>query len=240
MPLFSLPVPARATSVQRGFRCERKYYLTPGDALTLRQRVAWLLRPDRHAQNGPYHISSLYFDDLYDTALRQKQCGALVRDKWRLRWYDGATEKARLERKHKCGDLSRKDQVWLAPEQFRRLCRGDFGCAAGEQAPVWRAFYAAWLRAGLRPVVQVDYDREAFSYAPGNVRVTFDSGLRAARPGSAVLLPVQTDGLTILELKYDGFLPDAAARLCSGMEMTQLAISKYVMARFCLMEHGFS
>ena len=98
--------------------------------------------------------------------------------------YNGATAQARLERMHKCGDLSRKEQTWLNAAQFERLNRGDCACAAGEDAPVWRALYAAWLRSWLRPVVRVDYDREAFSYTPGNVRVTFDNNLRAARPGA--------------------------------------------------------
>ena len=87
---FPSPLPRHAPAAQLGFRQERKYYLTPSDAAVLRQRVAWLLRPDAYSQDGPYHISSLYFDDIYDTALRQKQCGALVRDKWRVRWYNGA------------------------------------------------------------------------------------------------------------------------------------------------------
>mgnify|MGYP001037645094 FL=1 len=78
---FPSPLPRHAPAAQLGFRQERKYYLTPSDAAVLRQRVAWLLRPDAYSQDGPYHISSLYFDDIYDTALRQKQCGALVRDK---------------------------------------------------------------------------------------------------------------------------------------------------------------
>lgn len=237
---FPSPLPRHAPAAQLGFRQERKYYLTPSDAAVLRQRVAWLLCPDAYSQDGPYHISSLYFDDIYDTALRQKQCGALVRDKWRVRWYNGATAQARLERKHKCGDLSRKEQTWLNAAQFERLNRGDCACAAGEDAPVWRALYAAWLRSWLRPVVRVDYDREAFSYTPGNVRVTFDNNLRAARPGAAFSLPVQTDGLVILELKCDGFLPSVVAGLFAGMEFNQLSISKYVMARFCLMEHGCS
>ena len=132
---FPSPLPRHAPAAQLGFRQERKYYLTPSDAAVLRQRVAWLLRPDAYSQDGPYHISSLYFDDIYDTALRQKQCGALVRDKWRVRWYNGATAQARLERKHKCGDLSRKEQTWLNAAQFERLNRGGRctppGCGPG-------------------------------------------------------------------------------------------------------------
>jgi hypothetical protein len=84
----------------------------------------------------------------------------------------------------------------------------------------------------------VDYDREAFNYAPGDVRLSFDTNLRAAMPGSGYSVAVDTGGLIILELKYGSFLPAVAAGLLSGVQFTQLAISKYVMARHAMLGHG--
>ena len=98
--------------------------------------------------------------------------------------------------------------------------------------------YARHLLGCMRPVVTVDYDREAFSYAPGNVRLTFDTNLRAAVPGSRHSVAVDTGGLIILELKYDSFLPAVVAGLLSGVQFTQLALSKYVMARHALLGHS--
>jgi hypothetical protein len=42
----------------------------------------------------------------------------------------------------------------------------------------------------------------------------------------------------ILELKYDSFLPAVVAGLLSGIQFTQLALSKYVMARHALLGHS--
>ena len=65
----------------------------------------------------------------------------------------------------------------------------------------------------LRPRTVVCYDREAFLYAPGNVRVTLDRNLRTCgdsagflSPGAFPLKPLE--GVTVLEVKYDAFLPD--------------------------------
>lgn len=88
----------------------------------------------------------------------------------------------------------------------------------------------------LRPRTVVAYDRLAFSYAPGNVRVTIDTRLRAGmgagdfwRP-DALMLPVDP-GLATLEVKWDRFLPDvvAAAVQLSGRRHT--SHSKYAACR---------
>jgi hypothetical protein len=213
-----------------GFRHERKYYLTGAAARVARQRASYILTPDRHSA-GPYRVSSVYFDDVHDTCLHQKRNGVAVRDKWRLRYYNDNLDLIHLERKHKRGEVARKEHARVTEGEFRALCRADMRCAADRREPVWRAFYARHLLGALRPVVVVEYDREAFSYAPGNVRITFDSNLRAAAPLAGHSTAVDTGGLVILELKYDLFLPAVVAGLLSGAQFTQLALSKYAMGR---------
>ena len=221
------------------FRYERKFYLSPWDVTILRQRISYLLRPDKHS-NGRYLISSLYFDDMYDSALHEKQSGVFMRDKWRLRWYNDQLNPIHLERKHKEGELGLKLHDTVTEDQYHRLCAGEMSVAGEQQGMVREAFYNLHRTNRLRPVVTISYEREAFSYLPGNVRITFDSNLRAARPGSSVSVPICTDGLTIMELKYDGFLPAVVEGLLSGTQFTQLSLSKYVMARHALMSFGYA
>ena len=221
------------------FRHERKFYLSPADAAVLRQRAGMLLAPDRHSARGAYKVSSLYFDDVHDTSLREKLDGVAVRDKWRVRWYNDSLSPIHLERKHKENDLGMKQHDAVTEAQFRRLEQGDMAVAAAQQGPVWQAFHTLHRLRCLRPVVVVSYRREALACEAGNVRLTFDADLRAARPGSPASIPVSTDGMTILEVKYDGFLPAVVAGLLSGVQYTQLAISKYVMARLTLMQAGY-
>lgn len=57
------------------FRHELKYLLNPADAELIRERLSVVLHPDPHAENGEYHIRSLYFDDYWDTAYEEKSAG---------------------------------------------------------------------------------------------------------------------------------------------------------------------
>ena len=85
-------------------------------------------------------------------------------------------------------------------------------------------------------VPAVCYDREAFLYAPGNVRVTLDRNLRTCRdsagflsPGSFPLKPL--DALTVLEVKYDAFLPDLVRLAVQTPDRRAGACSKYALCR---------
>lgn len=54
------------------FRHEWKHEISALDMITLRARLRTVARPETHGTNGKYEIRSLYFDDLFDTALREK------------------------------------------------------------------------------------------------------------------------------------------------------------------------
>ena len=69
----------------------------------------------------------------------------------------------------------------------------------------------------MRPVVIVEYQRTAYTYPAGNVRITLDEHIGASSRISGSwtrrfhdpLLPADQH---VLEVKYDEFLPDALAR----------------------------
>jgi hypothetical protein len=136
------------------FRHERKYHLTEANAMLMRQRASYLLTPDKHT-GGSYQVSSVYFDDAHDTSLHEKRNGVFLRDKWRLRYYNNTFKLIHLERKHKRGELARKEHAPVTEEQYAELCRADMRCAARQDGPVWRAFYARHLLGCMRPVVTV-------------------------------------------------------------------------------------
>lgn len=196
----------------------------------MRQRVAWLLKPDRHS-DGAYHISSLYFDDVHNTSLWQKQNGVLLRNKLRIRYYNNDMSFLRLEHKHKDGEMISKRSVPVSLEQYESIRNGDYSFILAETHPLWRMFYARRQTLGLAPVVMVEYDRTVYTYQAGNVRVTFDSGLRASQPFSNLSLPALPPGWQVLEVKYDHFLPAVIADMLARSPLTQLAISKYAICR---------
>ena len=82
-------------------RHEWKHEITAADRLVLSARLSAVARRDRHGQNGRYEIRSLYFDDLRDTALREKLDGVAKREKFRIRYYGGDISYICLEKKSK-------------------------------------------------------------------------------------------------------------------------------------------
>ena len=81
------------------FRHELKQEITYADMLVLRQRLKTVMQKDSHATDGRYEIRSLYFDNLNDKALREKIDGVNVREKFRIRYYNGDTSLINLEKK---------------------------------------------------------------------------------------------------------------------------------------------
>ena len=81
------------------FRHEWKHLISVSDSITIRQRLSAVAQPDPHAVDGRYEIRSLYFDNLYDKALREKIDGVGVREKFRIRYYNDNTDLIHLEKK---------------------------------------------------------------------------------------------------------------------------------------------
>jgi len=68
------------------------------------------------------------------------------------------------------------------------------------------------------------------------VRITFDSGIRTSNNVAGFLNPALTtipaSGSIIMEIKYDGFLPDIIRDIAQIGWRGQTEFSKYVAARF--------
>ncbi len=88
------------------YRHEYKHEINTSDFITLSMRLNAALKADEFARaDGAYEITSLYFDDVYGTALKEKLNGVSCRDKFRLRRYNNDTEHIKLEKKSKRGAL---------------------------------------------------------------------------------------------------------------------------------------
>ena len=93
------------------YRHEWKHELNYLDLLTIRQRLQAIMEPDPHAVGGKYLIRSLYFDNPDDKALREKVDGVNMREKFRIRLYNGDASMIRLEKKSKRSGLCQKVSV---------------------------------------------------------------------------------------------------------------------------------
>jgi len=219
------------------YRFERKYLLDRDAAYILAQRISHVLQPDASNPNGQYYISSLYFDDIYNTAFYDKRNGVTERNKFRVRFYNGSMDFLRLERKHKFDAQIYKESSPVTLEQFQMMRRGDYHFMKeySGKGDVFDKFYTHYALKGMRPVVMINYNRQAYIYRAGNVRVTFDSDLSASidtQKHSTSILPYQN---VILEVKYDRFIPSVITGLLAGVPFTQqLSISKFIIARMAM------
>ena len=201
----------------------------------LKRRLSHILKPDSAGVEGRYHISSLYFDSYYNTSFFEKQDGILSRDKFRVRFYDNNFDLIKLERKHKHGEMIQKDSATISLEQYQMMREGQYDFMKQEKASVFEMFYANHVLKRMRPVVLVEYDRQAYIHPAGNVRITFDTMVSAGSPTISNAIPATEEEYTILEVKYNRFIPLFITELLSGFQMTQqLSISKFIITRDAL------
>lgn len=218
------------------FRHEVKHEISKGDLLILRQRLRAVMKPDCHAVNGQYEIRSLYFDTPDDKALREKLDGVITREKYRIRLYNNDPSGIHLERKFKHVGLGCKNTALLTPKQAQAIADGDAGWMSHSTDEVIRGFYTRVCNERLKAKVIVDYIREPFVFAPGNVRVTLDYEIRTGMnctdflDPNCVTVPIQ-DSPCILEVKWDSYLPDVIRDAVQLDGRHSTAFSKYAASR---------
>ena len=226
-----------ATTTEPRLRHEEKHQVNLREALVLSRRLEKLFPRDPHAgPEGSYQVVSLYYDDPYDTALRQKLDGVNRREKFRLRYYGERPDFLKLEKKFKVNGLCGKRSARLTWSEAERLLSGEDAFLLERGEPLLSELYHKLRGTLLRPRTVVCYDREAFLYAPGNVRVTLDRDLRTCgdsagflSPGAFPLRPLE--GVTVLEVKYDAFLPDLVRLAVQTPGRRAGACSKYALCR---------
>lgn len=218
------------------FRHENKYLINDHTAEILRARAAGVMQPDKHGSS--YIVNNLYLDDRYDSFYHGKYYGRLIRDKYRLRFYNNNKSFIRLERKHKEGIRAYKETMPVSEEQYQKIQQGDMSFILNEDAPLWQILANIHRLKILRPTAIFAYKREAYVYDAGNVRFTFDSppfdfGERiplfyeplTSTFGSEDYAPM------LLEVKYTNFLPDIIKRILNGLPLAHTSISKYCTVR---------
>ncbi len=228
----------------RKLRHEFKYYLNTHEYLSLSQKIATLLRMDSHSLGREgYGIRSLYFDGAQDHSLHDKNNGIFAREKYRIRIYNGSRDHISLERKSKFGDYVCKDAARLTYREYESILNGETDILTGREEALVQQFRTALVHRAFHPVVIVDYIREAYVYDLGNVRITFDKMLSAGVntvdlfDEGLVLREAILGPLTIMEMKYDSFLPDHIRQIIETERHVRSSISKYVICREARYRH---
>jgi hypothetical protein len=230
------------TKSPAGVRHETKYELNRGTYEILRRRCAALMQRDKFSVSEEgYRISSLYFEDIYGTAYKDKTGGFLKRRKFRIRAYNLSPERITLEGKYKEGEYIKKKSTVLTSEEYKAILRGEFPSA--KESEVIDDFRREVLTNGLKPAVITDYIRDAYTADAGNVRITFDKNLSAGHGSGdmdifkARYFPVADYyDKVVLEIKYDRFIPSYIQELFSGIPLMAKPVSKYVLCANKILE----
>lgn len=218
------------------YRHEWKHEISYADLLAIRQRLRAVAESDPHAEGGRYLIRSLYFDNLDDKALREKIDGVNLREKFRIRYYNGDTSVIHLEKKSKRAGLGTKFSAALSREEAQNIVDGRLDWMMESGRPLVQELYCKMRYQGLCPKVIVDYTREPFIYRPGNVRVTFDYDIRTGLSCTDFLNPdcvtiPAGDAPILLEVKWDAFLPAIIRDAVQTPGRRVEAFSKYAQCR---------
>ena len=222
----------------RTFRHEFKYYISYFEYESLRRRLKHLLKPDAFANDqGEYHIRSLYFDDVHNSALYEKQAGVLSREKFRIRIYNISDSLIKLEKKSRIGQFINKELAILSRQDYDKIVAKDFDFLRKAHNRLLNEFYFHIKAKKLQPDVIVDYVREAYTSKVSNIRITFDKNLRTGLYSTDLFnkyiptVDVIEKPLYVLEVKYDRFLPDHIRKILQLSSNQRYAISKFVICK---------
>lgn len=214
------------------YRVEDKYVVSNLDFFLLEEKIKEFLSLD----NGhEYKISSLYFDDYYDTDLNDTIAGNPIRKKMRIRIYDDSFKTIKLEIKYKCYSRIDKKYCVISKDEMYSLIRGiPIGWSDDEDSPR-NLFNEKIISSKLVPKVIVTYERSAYLYEFGNTRITFDKNVRSSKNielfGDKKLYCDSIEDNKILEVKYDEFMPDFVSSLLTNGNTRQVSFSKYRLCR---------
>ena len=218
------------------YRHEWKHILNIGDLLILRSRLRAILESDPHAADGKYQVRSLYFDNLEDKALWEKINGVNIREKFRIRLYNGDPSVIHLEKKSKRNGLGTKCSAGLTAEEAQKIVDGDLDWMPISDRPLVQELYSRMRHQGMRPKTMVDYTREPFVFRPGNVRVTLVYDIRTGLNCTDFLNPQAItipagDAPLLVEVKWDEFLPSIIRDAVSIPDRRVGSFSKYAQCR---------
>ena len=220
------------------YRHELKFFVNFHQYYTIRQRLKNLMQHDEHVgPTGEYHIRSLYFDDIGNTALAEKLGGVRQRKKYRIRIYNLDDKVIHFEKKIKNGEYIAKIKESLTREMTDNILSCDFHELSIPSKPFLMELHNEMTHKLLRPKVIVDYVREPYIHPNGNVRITFDkdlkSGLQRTDLFSRELSTVRalSENQIILEVKFDEYLPSSLRNALQLEGLQRQSASKYVICR---------
>jgi SPX domain protein involved in polyphosphate accumulation len=227
-------------------RYEYKYLIPASVVPAIRAAVRTTSKIDRYSgPDGTYRIRSLYFDtDHYDLYWANDREQA-DRFKLRARMYPGNESPVFLEVKRRVFDVILKSRAAVPADRWRDVLTGNESALAA-LSPSARTnalkFLAPYHRHHIRPVLLVEYEREAYiSEIDSYARLTFDRKIVVQEQDKLDLDALATrwraidhraqtyteEPVCVLELKFERRPPRWMTALVQRLDLIRYSFSKY-------------
>ncbi len=223
------------------FRYEKKYKINNLQIEQIKNRLSSIMNLDSNLSNdGYYSIRSIYFDDYCDTNLNQVINGLSERFKYRIRFYNYNDNYIMLEKKYKINNMTKKTNCKLTSSQVNDIINNRDIVITKENPKLLNEFYLMIKTRNYTPKIIIDYDRVAYVYSAGNVRITIDYNLSCSYKIKDIFdknlpkIPLMDEGYAILEVKYDEFIPDFIRYALQLNELERISYSKYSTGRLMI------
>jgi hypothetical protein len=186
-------------------RVEAKHLVVEPQIKVLHQHVTPLLKPDIHGKE--YEVSSLYHDTKDQACFHAAEERYPDRFKIRSRTYNGKGDPIHELKARKDGLTLKRT---MTSEEFKQAVKS----------------------LGLKPAVEVKYDREAYEDEVDGqpFRMTIDRGVRARDADKSKWVDVFPLGTTIVELKTPHEASRFTQRIARIADLNRTPISKFVAA----------
>ena len=221
-------------------RQELKYYINFIDYFNISSVISKIFSKDpNNDKNGAYYIRSLYFDNKSNQDYYQKIEGEEKRKKFRIRIYNFNSSPIKLEIKSKFNNYIIKKSLVISTGDANKIISGNYNNLLNYGDAVAMNVYKEFLKDFYRPVILIDYRREAYNYNLNQIRINFDSQIKKREINLSDLFindnntfPVLNNNKIIMEIKFYGCIPTWIKNLLQLPRFERCAISKYTLSRY--------
>ena len=232
-------------------RYEIKYVVTAEQKERILKAMEPYMELDRFGRST---VRNLYFDTDDFVLARHSIAKPDYKEKLRVRSYSKADADSTVfvELKRKFDGIVYKRRIGLPETDAMRWMSGvkdgDIIAELEKESPQVAAEieYFAGMYSGLRPVIYLSYDREAYRMkkdpsASSDFRVTFDSNIccresELTLTSDAYGTSLLEDGMYLMELKCPGAIPLWMTKILSEERIYKTSFSKYGTAYCSFME----
>ena len=219
------------------FRKEIKYVISRVEFLRLTKHLDVLMQRDTNGVNGTYIVRSQYYDSLGDRDLYDNLDGVMEKRKIRVRIYSPDDQYAKLEYKCKSNTDGKKYSLTITREETLLMEKRQYGFLLDYEEPLAKTLYVKLMQGGYMPKTIVEYKRTAYMHTVSDVRVTFDTDIRAGVVPYGIFaenlayIPLIEGDRGVLEVKYNDFVPSTLKQIIQEINSLPEASSKYSKAR---------